>query len=307
MGMGRMPQQVVTVFGGTGFLGRRVVERLLAHGYSVRIASRHPDRASDLSSKRARAEAVEADINDDRSTAAAVADVYGIVNAVSLYVEKGQDTFQSVHVEAAARLARHAREAGVDRLVQISGLGSDPNSPSPYIRSRGEGEEAVRAAFPNAILIRPAVMFGWDDAFLVPLSRLLRRFPVFGLFGRGLTKLQPVHVEDVAEGIVRAMKEPPRAIYYELGGPQIYTYRSLVEMISRSLGKRRLLVPVPFSLWHSLAYAGEMLPTPPITRNQIELMQNDNVAAHDVPGFPCLKIPPTPLEKVLPQVVQNAR
>lgn len=299
----RMPQHMITVFGGTGFLGRRMVEALLAHGFTVRVATRHPARADKLFSDGTSTEAVEADITDERSTAAAVANAYGVVNAVSLYIEKGQDTFQSVHVEGAARLARLAREAGVEQLVQISGIGSDPNSPSPYIRSRGEGELAVRAAFSDTILVRPAVMFGPDDAFLIPLVDLLRRFSVFGLFGSGQTKLQPVHVGDVAEATVRAIEKPPRAACYEFGGPQVYTYRALVETISRQLGRRRLLVPVPFTLWRSLAYGAEMLPSPPITRNQIELMQGDNVASHDVPGITSLKITPVSVEEALPEMM----
>lgn len=302
-----MPQQLVTVFGGTGFLGRRVVKSMLAHGFSVRVASRHPSRVYELFSYDASVEAIEADIRDKISTASAIADARAVVNAVSFYVEKGPDTFYSLHVEAAASLARLAREAGVDQLVHISGIGSDRGSPSPYIRSRGEGEEAVRSVFPDAILVRPAVMFGSDDAFLNPLSDLLCRFPVFGLFGRGRTKLQPVYVGNVAEAITRAIEVPAPAMCYELGGPQVYTYRAIVEMISCQLGKKHLLLPVPFTLWHSLAYGAEMMPSPPITRNQIELMQYDNIAQHEAPGFARLQIAPTSLTEVLPRVINDLR
>ena len=250
----------VTVFGGTGFLGHRVVQRLLERDFSVRVASRHPERTAALfPDVQFGIELIHADINDDRSVAAAVAGVEGVVNAVSLYVESGRQTFRSVHVTAAARVARLAREAGVERLIHVSGIGSDAGSASPYIRSRGEGERVVREAFPTTTLIRPSVMFGRGDAFVGPVARMLRHLPVFPLFGRGQTQLQPAHVEDVAEVIARAMQTIPSGMCYELGGPRIYTYRSLLEVIARRLGKKPLVVPMPFGLWHALAYVAEML------------------------------------------------
>jgi NADH dehydrogenase len=146
-------------------------------------------------------------------------------------------------------------------------------------------------------------MFGRGDAFLIPVARLLRRLPVFPLFGRGQTQLQPAHVEDVADAIARAMQTTQSRMCYELGGPRIYTYRSLLEAIARRLGKKPLLVPVPFGLWRALAYVAEMLPQPPITRNQVELMQIDSVASPGAPGFDDLGISPTSLEDVLPAIV----
>lgn len=154
----------VTVFGGTGFLGYRVVQRLLERDFSGRVASRHPERTAALSPDvQLGIESFHADINDDRSVAAAVAGVDGVVNAVSLYVESGRQTFRSVHVTAAARVARIAREADVERLIHVSGIGSDAGSSSPYIRSRGEGEMVAREAYPAVALIRPSVMFGRGD------------------------------------------------------------------------------------------------------------------------------------------------
>ena len=197
----------VTVFGGTGFLGRHVVQHLLDCEFSIRVTSRHPERTAALfPDVRLGIESIHADINDDRSVAAAVAAVEGVVNAVSLYVESGQETFHSVHVTGAARVARLAREARVRQLIHVSGIGSDAGSSSPYIRSRGEGEMVVREAFPAVALIRPSVMFGRGDAFVTPVARMLRRLPIFPLFGRGQTQLQPAHVDDVAEAIARAMQ-----------------------------------------------------------------------------------------------------
>src|SRR5262249_31285624 len=152
-------------------------------------------------------------------------------------------------------------------------------STSPYIRSRGEGENAVRAAFPAATIIRPAVMFGPDDAFLMPLTGLLRKFPLFPVFGGGQTVLQPAFVEDVGEAIARTFDAAQAEPVYELAGPRTYTYRDLLQTVSSRLGVRRALVPVPFAIWQTLAFLAEFLPEPPITRNQVELMKIDNVAS----------------------------
>src|ERR1700732_3305680 len=198
-------ERTVAVFGGTGFLGRRVVRHLRKREFSVRIASRHPDRGHRLFGlDDPQLQSVEAHIQDERSVADALAGAYGVVNAVSLYVEHGPETFHSVHVESAQRVAAQAHRAGVERVAHVSGIGADAASQSLYIRKRGEGELAVRAAFADALLIRPAVMFGPDDAFLTTVLKLLGRLPIYPMFGRGLTRLQPAYVEDVAEAIARA-------------------------------------------------------------------------------------------------------
>ena len=292
----------VTVFGGTGFLGQRVVQRLLERDFSVRVAVRHPERIAALFPA-LHPDAIQADVNDDRSVAAAVAGVEGVVNAASLYAESGSQTFHSVHVEAATRVARLAREAGVGRFIHVSGIGADAESASPYIRSRGKGEKAVREAFPATTLIRPSIMFGRGDAFLIPIARMLRRLPVFPLFGRGQTQLQPAYVEDVADAIARVMQNSQSLVCYELGGPRVYTYRSLLEVIALHLGKKPRLVPMPFGLWHALASVAEILPEPPITRNQVELMQLDNLTSPGAPGFGDLRISSTSLEDTLPSIV----
>jgi uncharacterized protein YbjT (DUF2867 family) len=197
------------VFGGTGFLERRIVRRLLGRGFAVRVAARHPERVRAVFwSDQPVPLAVAADVQDEAAVAAALAGTHGAVNAVSLYVETGRTSFDAVHVDGAARLARLAREAGVERLVHVSGIGADPGSAAPYIRARGRGELAVTEAFGAATLIRPAVMFGPDDAFLTRLVKLVRTLPVYPMFGRGQTRLQPVYVTDVAEAIARA--GPPR-------------------------------------------------------------------------------------------------
>jgi uncharacterized protein YbjT (DUF2867 family) len=299
-----MSSRRVTVFGGTGFLGHHIVRHLLDADLAVRIASRHPDRAHSLFSRDvSRIESVYANVNDNGSVAAGVAGAWAVVNAVSLYVEHGKCSFHSVHVEAAKRIAMLARQAGSETLVHMSGIGADAGSAAPYIRSRGEGEAAVLDSFPSAKLVRPAVMFGPGDAFLTPLLAMLRRTPVFPMFGSGATRLQPVYVEDVAEAIVRILQAPAASQLHELAGPRVYTYQELLMAIAASAGTRPLLVAFPFSLWHLIGYISEVLPNPPITRNQVELMEQDNVPEPSAPGFEALQISPRALEDILPEYV----
>jgi uncharacterized protein YbjT (DUF2867 family) len=285
----------VTVFGGTGFVGRRIVRHLSDSAIVVRIASRHPARADGDN-----VEQIVADAHDERSVEAAVAGADGVVNAISLYVEHGGDTFHSVHVEAAARIARVARRAEAKRFVHLSGIGADAASPSSYIRGRGEGEAAVQAAFPGAVVIRPAVMFAADDAFLTTILGLLRTLPAYPLFGNGRTRLQPVYVDDVAAAIAQILRQTQRPYpVYELAGPRIYTYEELLRTIARTAGLRPVLVRMPFAFWSAFAGLAEILPHPPLTRNQVELMQIDTTASNSRPGFGLLGISPRSLEDEL--------
>src|SRR5260221_1615952 len=242
--------RTVAVFGGTGFVGRRIVRHLRSHGFPVRTASRHPDRGHRLfGPDDPQLQSVGANIHDERSVADAFAVTYGVVNAVSLYVEHGEETFHSVHVEAARRVAAQALRAGVDRLIHISGIGADAASQSRYIRKRGEGELAVQAAFGDVFFIRPAVMFGPDDAFLTTILRLLRQFPIYPMFGRGLTRLQPAYVEDVAEAIGRIMQraETPSTIF-EVGGPRVYSYEEVPGVGAHQAGLAPRLIPIPVAV-----------------------------------------------------------
>ena len=300
--------RTITVFGGTGFLGRRIVRRLRCQGFPVRIASRHPDRASrQFGADDLQLQSVEADIHDEQSVADALAGAYGVVNAVSLYVEHRRESFHSVHVEAAQRLATQARRIGAERLVHVSGIGADAASRSRYIRKRGEGERVVRSAFANATLIRPAVMFGPDDAFLTTILRLLRRLPVYPMFGRGLTRLQPAYVEDVAEAIGRIMQRAEtHSTIFEFGGPRVYSYKQFLEAVAHQAGLAPLLVPIPFAVWYVIAWASEVLPGPQLTRNQVELMQLDTVSSPELPGFAELEMSPQSVEVVLQQMLSNS-
>ena len=298
-------ERIITVFGGTGFLGRRIVRHLRRCGFAIRIASRHPDRAERLFAlDDPKLQSIEANIHDEGSVAEAVAGAYAVVNAVSLYIEQGRETFHSVHVESAQRLAAQARKAEVKRFAHVSGIGVDATSPSLYIRKRGEGELAVRAAFADSTLVRPAVMFGPDDAFLTAIVKLLSRLPSYPMFGRGLTKLQPAYVEDVAEAIVRALQRTNiHAATFEFGGPRVYSYEELLRTVALEASVKSRLIPIPFAAWHVLAWFAEMLPRPLITRNQVELMQVDTVASPEMPGFRELGITPVAVEEILQEIL----
>jgi NADH dehydrogenase len=297
--------RTVTVFGGTGFLGRRIVRHLRSRGFSVRIASWHLDQGHRLFGlDDPQLQSVEANIHNERSVADALSGAYSDVNAISLYVEHGHETFHSVHVESAQWVAAQACRAGVNRLVHVSGIGADAASQSRYIRKRGEGELAVRAAFVDALFIRPAVMFGPHGAFLTTILKLLRRLPIYPMFGRGLTRLQPAYVEDVAEAVARALQgTQTHAITYECGGPRVYSYEENSQSLCTRSWPKPMLVPIPFAAWHTLAWISEMLPSPPVTRNQVELMQVDNVCSPEMRGFGQLGISPHSVEEILQQML----
>ena len=296
----------VVVFGGGGFLGRRLVDRLSAESVTVRVAVRHPEpaRIALRSLGFDRVTVVYADVRDQGSVAAAIAGADAVVDAVSAYVEKGGVTFEAVHVRGAENVAREAVAAGVARFVLVSGIGADRYSSSPYIRSRGRGEVMVQQAFPEATIVRPGAMFGPGDALFGTLAELARVLPVLPLIGGGYTRLQPVFVEDVAKAITNILSDPGTVGQtYELAGPRVYTLRELVNMTLQLMGKRRLLVAVPFAVAEIQARLFEFLPNPPLTTGQVDLLKVDNVASKTLPGFQDLKIRPKTVEEVLPTYI----
>ena len=296
----------VVVFGGGGFLGRRLVDRLTAEGMTVRVAVRHPDPARiELRSMGfERVTVVPADVRDQASVAAAIAGADAVVNAVSAYIEKGGVTFEAVHVRGAENVAREAAAAGVARLVLVSGIGADPNSSSPYIRARGRGEVIVRQAFPGATIVRPGAMFGPGDALFGTLAALARLLPALPLIGGGSTRLQPIFVEDVAEAISSILSDPGTVgRTYELAGPKVYTLHELVNMTLQLMGKRRLLVPIPFAVAEVQARLFELLPNPPLTTGQVDLLKTDNVASGALPDVQELGIQPKTVEEVIPTYI----
>ncbi len=289
---------MITVFGGTGFLGRVLVRQLIAGGEAIRVVTRrstgtegHPPSSA--------VESYPADIREESAVAEALKGATGAINAVGLYVEDSESTFEAVHNEGAARLARLAREGGLQYLVHISGIGSDPSSRFPYIAARGRGEKAVRHAFPDAVILRPSVLFGPGDAFLQSLDTLTR-LPLVPLFGRGQTRLQPAYVEDVAAAAIQALQgSDALGQTYELGGADICTYREAVELVLAHRGRWRPLAPIPFSAWKGLASALSILPRPPFTSDQIALLERDNVVSAGSLTFTDLGVTPSGLRERL--------
>ena len=299
----------IVVFGGTGFLGRRLVRQLATEKSKVRVAVRHPGRARSAlgAVDLARVTLIRADLRDRASVAAAITGAEAVVNAVSAYVEKGGVTFTAVHEQGAETIAREAAAGGAARLVLVSGIGADPGSRSRYIRARGRGEELVRQAFPGATIVRPDAMFGPGDALFSTLADLARLLPALPLIGGG-TRLQPAYVEDVAEAIARMLVDPGAiGQTYELAGPQVYTLRELVETALRFIGRRRLLVPMPFPVAEILARLFELLPSPPLTTSQVDLLKVDNVASGKLPGFRELGIQPKAVEEIVPTYIGRSR
>ncbi len=298
-----MHDHLVTVFGGSGFIGRYVVKHLVGRGARVRVAARRPDEALFLKPLGTVGQVVttQANLRVPASVAAAVSGADAVINLVGLLRQSGTQSFSAVHAQGAATVAAAASAAGVKQLVQVSAIGADPGSPSAYGRSKAAGEAAARQHFPAATIIRPSVVFGAEDKFFNLFASMARLSPVLPLIGGGKTRFQPVYVVDVAEAIVRTLETPAaQGKTYELGGPLIYSFAELMQLVLRQTGRRRLLVPVPIPLAMLEAFFLEFLPNPPLTRDQVRMLRRDNVADPTLPGLADLGIEPTAAESVLP-------
>ncbi len=295
-----MPEAMITVFGGTGFLGSAIVRTLLRQGAHVRVAARRPERLQP-SEHPERLTALQTDVTDVASVAAALDGCQAVVNAVGLYVERGADTFEAVHVRAAENVARLATQAGVEQLVHVSGIGASAGSSSSYVRARADGEQRVRDSFGDASILRPSVLFGPGDSFLSTIDVISRLSPVFPLFGDGDTRLQPVYVDDVAQAVARVLEDSTtRARICELGGPRIYTYREIIECVLDYRRRRRVLMPVPFGIWTVQAKLLAVVPNAPLTEDQVILMREDNVVGEGVVTLKDLGVTARSIEDMLP-------
>lgn len=292
----------VAVFGGSGFLGSEIASLLSAEGVSTRIAVRHPERVTLQAGENGTVETVYADVRDETSVELALKDCDAAINAVGLYVEQGAKTFEAVHELGALNLAHQCTTHKLKRLIHVSGIGAEMNSPSAYVRARAKGELLVQDVFAAATILRPSVLFGPQDKFINTFARMIRLCPALPLFGAGETKLQPVYVGDVARAVSNALKIPDsKGRIYELGGPAVFTYRQLMELVIAHMGKKRLLMPVPFVCWEALAGVLSILPTPPLTHDQIALVRQDNVVAKQALSLADLNVRPTKIEEILPK------
>ena len=305
-----MPSLVVTIFGGTGFIGRYLVKRLADGGARIRVMSRDPAQAQFLKPMGdvGQIAPIAYDPDDDASVAAAVAGSDAVVNLIGILYERGARSFEAAHVETARRIAAASTAAGVGRLVQVSALGADARSSSAYARSKAAGETAVSEAFPGATIVRPSIVFGPEDDFFNRFAAIARVSPFLPLIGGGETRFQPVYVGDVAQAIRRIIDEPRTAgRTYELGGPYVYTFRELMELLLHEIDRRRALVPISWGLADFQASVLEQLPSPLLTRDQVRLLKQDNVVASDAATLADLGIAPTAVEVVLPTYLGRFR
>jgi NADH dehydrogenase len=305
-----MAKGVVTIFGGSGFIGRYVVKRLARQGWRIRVAVRHPGPARFLKpmGEVGQITPIRAKLQDQAAVAEAVAGAQAVINLVGILYEKRQCSFEDIHHRGAERIAKAAAAAGATALVQISALGADPDSQAAYARSKAAGEAAVLAAFPTASVIRPSVVFGAEDGFLNLFAGLARLSPVLPLMGGGKTKFQPVYVGDVADAVVTCMTDPKcRGKTYELGGPTVYSFEELMRYMLKEIRRRRFLVPWPFELADFQAKFLEMLPVPPLTRDQVKLLQSDNVVSEGALTLADLGLQPTALEVIAPTYLERYR
>lgn len=298
-----MRSKVVTVFGGSGFIGRYVVQRLAAAGATIRVPTRHPERAMHLQPLGTVGQIVleRWSATSEAEVARMLAHVDAAVNLVGILFESGAGDFNRLQAELPGRVGAAAARLGVKRVVQISAIGADPASTSVYARTKAAGEAAVKEAFPAATILRPSIVFGPEDGFFNRFARMSALSPALPLIGGGRTRFQPVYVGDVADAVMAALtRDDVQGRTYELGGPGIYSFKELLSYMLRVTGRRRLLVPLPDGLARLQAKILQYLPEPPLTLDQLELLKRDNVVSEGAAGLAELGVQPTPLEVIVP-------
>jgi uncharacterized protein YbjT (DUF2867 family) len=305
---------LVTIYGGSGFLGRHVVRAIAKTGARMRVAVRRPELAGHLQPLGGvgQINPVQANVRFPGSLIAAAEGADAIVNLVGILFPKGKQTFKAVQDEGARHVAEAARASGARALVHVSAIGADPHSPSIYARSKAEGESAVREAFPQAVILRPSVVFGPEDDFFNRFAKLARMLPALPLFGGGKTRLQPVFAGDVAKAVVAGLSGQAEApALYELGGPEILSLKDVMQRVLDYTMRKRLLVPVPF--WFAKVQGAflQWLPNPPLTIDQVRLLEKDNVvseaAKHGGRTLEGLGIEPVAIASVVPDYLEQFR
>ncbi|MFC2969925.1 complex I NDUFA9 subunit family protein [Acidimangrovimonas pyrenivorans] len=308
--------KLVTIYGGSGFVGRYIARRMAKEGWRVRVAVRRPNEALFVKPYGAvgQVEPVLCNIRDDESVRAAMAGADAVVNCVGILVESGRNSFDAVQAEGAGRVARLAAEEGVGQLVHVSAIGADAKSNSAYARTKARGEEAVLAAFPNAVILRPSALFGPEDQFFNRFASLSRLGPFLTLVG-GNTKFQPVYVDDVARAAVAGATGAAAPGIYELGGPEALTLREMVTGMLKMIRRRRIVVNLPFWLGSVIGGAFDLLQTLTgglvtnrvLTRDQVRNLAHDNVVGEGVKTLADLGIEATPFEAVVPEYLWRFR
>lgn len=282
-----MTNDLITVFGGSGFVGRAIVQALCKEGYRVRAAVRRPHQVLRLRvlGDPGQVELVQANLLKPESVAAACTGAFAVINCVGLLYEKGKQNFAALHVAGAQAAAEAARNAGAARFIQISAIGADERAGAAYARTKAYGEEEVRRAFPGAVVLRPSIIFGEDDSFFNRFAGMAAGLPILPLIDGGHTRIQPIYVGDVARAVLAALTRADAVGgTYELGGPRIYSFKELMQVIAHETKRKIWLAPVPRLFLAPFAAVGEIalrfLPfAPPITVDQLEMLKHDNVVS----------------------------
>ena len=308
--------KLVTIFGGSGFVGRYIARRMAKEGWRVRVAVRRPNEALFVRpyGTPGQVEPLACNIRDDASVRAMIHGADAVVNCVGILNRSGKNTFDAVQAEGAGRIARIATEAGVAQLVHVSAIGADAQSDSDYARSKAEGEAAVLAAFPSAVILRPSIIFGTEDGFFNRFAGMTRMGPILPVVGAG-TRFQPVHVDDVARAAVKGVLGQAAPGIYELGGPDVDTFRGLMGRMLKVVQRRRAVINVPFFMARIMGFGFDMaqavtlglIENKMITRDQVRNLARDNVVAPGARGFADLGISPTSMEAVLPEYLWRFR
>lgn len=308
--------KLVTIFGGSGFVGRYIARRMAKEGWRVRVAVRRPNEALFVRpyGTPGQVEPLACNIRDDASVRAMIHGADVVVNCVGILNRSGKNTFDAVQAEGAGRIARIATEAGVAQLVHVSAIGADAQSDSDYARSKAEGEAAVLAAFPSAVILRPSIIFGTEDGFFNRFAGMTRMGPILPVVGAG-TRFQPVHVDDVARAAVKGVLGQAAPGIYELGGPDVDTFRGLMGRMLKVVQRRRAVINVPFFMARIMGFGFDMvqavtlglIENKMITRDQVRNLARDNVVAPGARGFADLGISPTSMEAVLPEYLWRFR
>lgn len=301
-------QKTVTVLGGSGFLGKYVVRELARSGWRVLVVCRKPAAAAALKTTGdvGQVVAVRGNICDIASFESALAQSDAVVNLTGILFESGKQKFTTIHAQAPEKLAQAAAALDIKQFIHVSALGVDKASGSKYARSKVLGEKAVLAAIPTATILRPSVIFGPEDNFINQFACMASCAPALPLIGGGKTRFQPVYVADVASAVGACLnRTDAQGQIYELGGPQIYTFKEILEMIMRLTGKHRKLVNVPFGMAGVVGTFGELLPRPPLTRDQVQLLKHDNVVSPNTKGFAALGISPASMDVIVPDYLER--
>ncbi|WP_022700865.1 complex I NDUFA9 subunit family protein [Oceanicaulis alexandrii] len=279
--------EMITVFGASGFIGRYVVRELAKAGYRVRAATRRPHLAHELKPMGVvgQVQLIQANLRNEDSVRRAVDGAHAVVNLVGILAQSGKQNFQALQADGAGLVAKCAAEAGITNFVQISAIGADEDSASEYARTKALGEKAVREAIPSAVVLRPSIVFGTEDGFFNKFGSMARFAPALPLIGGGKTRFEPIFAGDVAQCVLKAVEAPSKYAgrTYELGGPGIYTFKEILEFILTTIRRKRFLAPVPFFAAYPLGMVGEILGALPfvdpfLTRDQVTLLKSDNVS-----------------------------